>query len=138
MQRNVNFSQKSRILEEKVNRTYPHLFWCHKWDQRENYKDKSTAEPSQYPKKRNADDNNLATNGELYLKLDKIIGHLLDSSEGKARCSLHKWVGIETQKDVMHCLTCNITSVYCVTVNFIIMLIFAKMEESIKNKIQKF
>ena len=56
----------------------------------------------QPPKKINVDDNNLAPHGDLYLQLDKIIDHLPDSAEGKARCSLHGWFGIETHKDVMY------------------------------------
>ena len=43
------------------------------------------------------------------------------------------WVGIETQKDVIHYTTCNINYVYCFIVYFILMLIFANMEDSIKN-----
>ena len=44
--------------------------------------------------KSNVYDNDLAPLGELYLKSDKIIEHLPDSAEGKARCSLHRLVGI--------------------------------------------
>ena len=40
--------------------------------------------------------------------LDKIVDHLPDSYEGKEMCSLHGWVGIETQKDVMYYPICNV------------------------------
>ena len=41
-----------------------------------------------------------------------MIDHLPYSDEGKARCGLNRWVGIDTQKDVMHCPTCNVN--FCV------------------------
>ena len=66
----------------------------------------------QPPKKINVDENNLTTHGDLYLQSGKIIDHLPDSTEGNSRCSLHRWFGIDTQKDVMHFPTCNITCVY--------------------------
>ena len=59
-------------------------------------------------KEKNVDDNNLAPHGELYLQLKKMIDHLPDSAEGKARWSLHRWFGIDTQKDVMYCPTYNV------------------------------
>ena len=37
-----------------------------------------------------------------------------DSSEGNARCSLHGWVGIDTQKDVIYIPTRNFNlCVFC-------------------------
>ena len=65
----------------------------------------------------------MATNGYLYRQLDKIIDHLPDSAERKARFILHMWLGIDTQKDVMNFSKFNITCVGCVTVDFIMMLI---------------
>ena len=66
----------------------------------------------------------MATHGDIYLQSDKIIDHIPDSAEVKSRCSLHMWVEIETQKDVIHCPTGNIAFVCCVAVYFIVMLIF--------------
>ena len=85
--------------------------------------DVSASEPSQPPKKRNIDCNNLDTHGEPYFQLDKLIDHLTDSAEGKEKCSIHMWDGIDTQKDVMHFPTCNITCVCCVTIYDIMVLI---------------
>ena len=48
--------------------------------------------------------------------------HLLDSSKGKARCSLHRWVLIDTQKDVMYFQNLMFTSLCCLIVYFILML----------------
>ena len=74
--------------------------------------------------KKNVYDNILDPCGDLYIQSEKITDHLTDSAEGKARCSLHIWVGIETQKDVMHCLTYNITCLCCVNIYFIHILIW--------------
>ena len=46
--------------------------------------------------------------GTFTLIRKKIIDHLPDSAEGKAKYSLHRWVGIDTQRDDMHCKTCNV------------------------------
>ena len=58
----------------------------------------------------------MTTQGDLYLKSDKKMDNLPDSAEGKARCSLIRWFGIETQTDVLNCPKFNITFAYCVTV----------------------
>ena len=84
----------------------------------------------------NVDENNLATHGEIYLQSDKIIDLLPDSAEGKARCSLHMWVVMDTQRDVMHCTTYNITCVCCVTVYFILMLILIRWRNKLKKDIK--
>ena len=91
---------------------------------------------SQPSKKSKVDDNNLATHEYLYHQLDKRIDHLLDSAEGKARCSLHRWVGIDTQKDVMHCTRYNITCACCVTIYFIMMLILRRWRTLFKKDIK--
>ena len=67
--------------------------------------------------KNSIDENKLAPHGDLYRQLEKIIDHLPDSAGGKARFILHRWDGIETQKDIMNRSTCNITCVCCVTVD---------------------
>ena len=96
----------------------------------------SESELPQLPKKINVDDNNLATHGDLYLQPEKIIDHLPYSAEGKARCILYKWVGIDTQNYVMHYPTCNITFVCCVTVYFILMLILQRWRTLFKKDIK--
>ena len=76
--------------------------------------------------RKNIDENNRATHGNIYLLSDKIIYHLPDSAEEKARCGLNSWVGIETQKDSIYLPTCNIFCVCSVTVYFILMLILQR------------
>ena len=124
MQRNLKFSQKYQLLQEKGNWTCLHLARCQRWNQTEHNMNESASELPQPPKKINVDDNNLATHGDVYLQLEKIIDHLPDSAEKKARCSLHRWSEIDTQKGAMHCSTFNTTFVCCVTISFIIILIF--------------
>ena len=51
--------------------------------------------------------NNVYTHVDLHLQLEKIFYQLPGSAEGKSRCRLHRWVGIETQKDDVHFLTFN-------------------------------
>ena len=64
--------------------------------------------------------------------IQKIIDHLPDSAEVKARCILNRWDGIETQKNVMHCPTCNITCVCRVTIYLILMLILQRWRTLLK------
>ena len=71
MQRNLKFSQKSQLLEEKENWTCLHIDWCQQLHQIEHYKDESAPELPQPPKKINADDYNLATHRNRYLQLVK-------------------------------------------------------------------
>jgi hypothetical protein len=42
-------------------------------------------------------------------RLDPSLNHLPVPSGEKSRCSLHRWLGIETQKDLMKCEACNIS-----------------------------
>ena len=135
MQRNLKFSQTSQLLQEKDNWTCLHLAPCQKWHQTKHDNYESASELSQPPKKINFDNINLATNGDIYLHPEKIIDHLPDSAEGKARWSLHRWVGIETQNGVMHCPTCNITCVCCVTVYLITMFILRRWRTLLKKDI---
>ena len=73
----------------------------------------------------------------LYVQSDKIIYHLPDSAEGKERCSLHMWVGIETHKDVMYCPTCNVK--FCVLYYHLFHSYFdiVKMKDSISETFKK-
>jgi len=52
-------------------------------------------------------DNSLCVHGSLSIRLNTSDARLPDESKGKARCSLHKWLGIETQKRITICKTCN-------------------------------
>ena len=64
--------------------------------------------------KKNVYDNILDPCGDLYIQSEKITDHLTYSAEGKARFRLHRWVRIETLKNVIHCSTCNINlCVFC-------------------------
>ena len=46
--------------------------------------------------------------GALRCRLDTSKEHFPTSAKGKSRCSLHKWVGIETQRQISFCATCNV------------------------------
>ena len=46
--------------------------------------------------------------GPLRIRLDTTKPHLATKAKGRARCSLHRWIGIETQSQISYCETCNI------------------------------
>ena len=46
--------------------------------------------------------------GYLSIRLDSSREHFPDDAKKNARCSLHKWVGVETEKGVSYCRTCNV------------------------------
>ena len=86
----------------------------------------------------NVDDNNLAPHGELYLHPEKIIDHLLYSAEGKERFSIYRWVGIDTQKNVMHFPTCNVNlCVLCYNLFYSDVDIFFDMEDLIYTRFKR-
>ena len=73
--------------------------------------DDDTADQSYAPVKlRSAKlhDNALRPNGQLSIRLDKTKLHCADKAKGRARCSLHRWLGFETQKHISYCETCNV------------------------------
>ena len=46
--------------------------------------------------------------GSLKTRLNCLIDHIPDNSKPNARCSLHRWLSIETQKSISYCHGCNI------------------------------
>ena len=61
-------------------------------------------------KKRRVCDTTVADGSDLSrLRLDQTLDHFPYPSEvGSARCGLHRWAGIETQKTVLLCKTCGV------------------------------
>ena len=53
-------------------------------------------------------DHTLEVGGSLSCRLDTSKQHFPEDAKGRARCSLHKWYGIETQSHVSFCATCNV------------------------------
>ena len=54
------------------------------------------------------DDNVLNPYRELFMRLDTTKCHLEDKAKGCSRCSLHRWLGFETQKGITYHETCNV------------------------------
>ena len=53
------------------------------------------------------DYNALQPNGALFMRLETTKCHLADKAKGHSRCSLHRWLGFETQRGITYCETCN-------------------------------
>ena len=47
-------------------------------------------------------------NGNLKCRMDWTLDHLPTPSNARARCGLHRWFGVETQKQVLSCRTCQV------------------------------
>ena len=54
------------------------------------------------------DNNVLKTDGALFMRLDTTNCHLSDKERGNSRCSLHRWLGFETQRGITYCEACNV------------------------------
>ena len=54
------------------------------------------------------DENVLKPDGALFMRLDTTKYHLADKAKGHSRCSLHRWLGFETQRGITYCETCNV------------------------------
>ena len=54
------------------------------------------------------DKNVLNPDGELFMRLDTTKYNLSDKARSRSRCSLHRWLGFETQRGVTYCETCNV------------------------------
>ena len=54
------------------------------------------------------DENVLKPDGTLFMQLDTTKCHLADKEKGHSRCSLHRWLGFETQRGITYCETCNV------------------------------
>ena len=50
--------------------------------------------------------------GSLRCRLDPQVDHIPDEANGRARCRLHWWGGVETQKRVLACPECGVS--FCV------------------------
>ena len=74
-------------------------------------------------------DNMLAPAGSMCVRLDTSLDHFPNPvTKPKSRCSLHKWLGIETTRQLSYCQTCNVN--LCVDCN----KIFHTDKELLKNK----
>ena len=54
------------------------------------------------------DDNALQPDGALFMRLDTTKCHLEDNAKDHSRCSLHIWLGFETQRGITYFETCNV------------------------------
>ena len=54
------------------------------------------------------DENALQPDGALFMRLDTTKCHLLDKAKGNSRCSLHRWLGSETQRGITYYDTFNV------------------------------
>ena len=54
------------------------------------------------------DDDNLREHGRLCIRLDRTKVHYSEVAKPHARCSVHRWLGFETQKNISYCETCNV------------------------------
>lgn len=53
-------------------------------------------------------DRSLAPGGNSQCRLDRHLDHLLCKKESnRARCALHRWIGIETSSQLSNCATCG-------------------------------
>ena len=70
----------------------------------------STSRPTKKLKKTRMSDDALdPVAGKLACKLDTTLDHtLIRPPNSKVRCSVYRWVGVETQKDVILCPSCDV------------------------------
>lgn len=58
---------------------------------------------------KHCNDFSLAPNGNLKGRLDTCLDHLPTEKEStRARCALHRWVGVETTSQLSQCNTCGV------------------------------
>ena len=54
-------------------------------------------------------DRSLAPGGSLQCRLDRHLDHLpYEKESNRARCALHRWIGIETSSQLSNCVTCGV------------------------------
>ena len=53
-------------------------------------------------------ENSVQPDGAPFMRLDTTKYNLADKARGRSRCSLHRWLGFETQRGVTYCETCNV------------------------------
>ena len=70
--------------------------------------DVSESDHTKYTKKCHINDRTLDPDGALQCRIDRTLCHLPEIAEGRARYIIHRWVGIETLRCVVHCPTCNV------------------------------
>ena len=66
------------------------------------------SDPPQRARATQISDTSLGPYGALSIRLDTTKSHFPEIAKNKARCSMHKWLGIETQKGITMCRTCNV------------------------------
>ena len=54
------------------------------------------------------DNNVLNPDEELFMRLDTTNYHLEDKANSHSMCSLHRWLGFDTQICITYCETCNV------------------------------
>ena len=54
------------------------------------------------------DDDALREGGRLCIRLDRTKVHYSEQAKPHARCSVHRGLGFETQKNISYCETCNV------------------------------
>ena len=80
-------------------------------------------------------DASLDVGGHFKCRLDTTLDHLPVKTAGtNSRCALHKWVNIETQKQVMFCPTCNVNLCLSCYRLFHTKPNLLQMKESLSNK----
>ena len=58
-------------------------------------------------------DSSIGTNGSLEIRLNNQFDHLPQIPQiKKARCGLHRWVGVEVRGHINFCATCNVN--FCI------------------------
>jgi hypothetical protein len=53
-------------------------------------------------------DKTLSGQGALRTRLDSTLDHMPLPSGVNSRCSMHRWLGIETEKSILKCKACNV------------------------------
>ena len=58
---------------------------------------------------RHINDGAMQLNGNLKGRLDRCLDHLpTEKLSNRARCALHRWLGIETSAGLVNCMTCGV------------------------------
>ena len=80
----------------------------HREANRKLYCDKVQVATPQKLRAAKLDDNALREGGRLCIRLDRTKIHYSELVKPYARCSVHRWLGFETQKNISYCETCNV------------------------------
>ena len=61
------------------------------------------------PGTKHVNDDSILTNGSLRCRLDRCLDHLpSEKLSSRARCGMHRWVGVESQSQVSYCYSCGV------------------------------